>query len=165
MRVPATLLALVTMAAAPYGAQPPDVRAHIAAYVKALSSGSAEQFEAMAKEHFTAELFARNASQREPMLARVHADFGALEIASATMRSPTHAELEMHSATNSMPLTIALDFEAQPPYRITQVALRAGGPARRTRRAAASRCRLSADEHRRAVERARRLPGEGSHRR
>jgi CubicO group peptidase (beta-lactamase class C family) len=129
MRVPAVLLALATIAAAPRGAQPPDVRVHIDAYVKALSSGSAEQFEAMAKEHFTAELFARNASQREPMLARVHADFGVLEIVRATMRSPTHAELEMHSATNSVPLTIALDFEAQPPYRITQVALRAGGPA------------------------------------
>jgi CubicO group peptidase (beta-lactamase class C family) len=129
MRILVALLAFVTMEAAPRGAQPPDVRAHIVAYVKALSSGSAEQFEAMAKEHFTAEFFARNASQREPMLARVHADFGALEIASATMRSPTHAELEMHSATNSMPLTIALDFETQPPYRITQVALRAGGPA------------------------------------
>jgi CubicO group peptidase (beta-lactamase class C family) len=115
--------------AAPVAAQPPDIRSHIDAYVAALSSGSAEQFEAMAKAHFTPELLARAPDQRPQMLARVHADFGAMDIAGVVMTSPTHADLQMHSATNSMPLTIGMDFEAQPPSRIAGVTLRAGGPA------------------------------------
>ena len=112
----------------PLGAQSPEIRAHIDAYVAALSSGSAEQFDAMAKTHFAPDLLARTASQRAAMVARVHADFGAMDIARTAVTSDTHVDLEMHSATNSMPLTIAMDFEPQAPYRIVQASLRAGGP-------------------------------------
>ncbi|HKW02736.1 MAG TPA: serine hydrolase domain-containing protein [Vicinamibacterales bacterium] len=114
--------------AVPLGGQQSDIRAHIEAYVKALSTGSAEQFEAMAKVHFAPDLLTRTASQRAAMVARVHDDFGIMDIARTSMTGATHADLEMHSATNSMPLTIAMEFEPQPPYRITQVSLRAGGP-------------------------------------
>jgi D-alanyl-D-alanine carboxypeptidase len=131
MRTVLPVLVVLVAAApvAPPAAQRPEIRDHIDAYVKALSSGAPESFEAMAREHFTPELLARNADQRAAMLARVHADFGALRIVDERMTAPTHAELDMASAINSMPLTIGMDFEAQPPYRITQVALRAGGPA------------------------------------
>src|SRR3954463_3898758 len=126
----AAVTILVAIAfAPPLRAQRPELRAHIDAYVKALSSGSPDQFEAMAKDHFAPELLARSVEQRAQMVTRVHDDFGAMEIANATMPSPTHVDLEMRSATNAMPLTIAMDFEAQPPFRITQVGLRAGGPA------------------------------------
>lgn len=110
-------------------AQSPELRAHIDAYVKALSSGSLQQFEAMAKEHFTPELLARTADQRAGMIARIHDDFGAMEIAGETMTGPASAELQMHSATNAMPLTIMIGFEAQAPFRIASIGLRAGGPA------------------------------------
>ena len=112
---------------APLSAQRPELRAHIDAYVKALSSGSADQFEAMAKAHYAPALLARNPDQRPQMVARVHADFGELSIASEDMTSPTHVELAMKSSTNSMPLTIAIDFEPEAPFRIAQVAIRAGG--------------------------------------
>lgn len=129
MRIASAILICLAAAVLPPAAQSPEIRAHIDSYVKALSSGSAAQFEAMAKEHFTPELLARTADQRAQMAARVHADFGSLDVAAVEMTSPTHADLQMHSATNSMPLTIAIDFEAQPPYRIASVGLRAGGPA------------------------------------
>ncbi len=122
-------LSVAIVLAAPLAAQPPDVRSHIDAYVAALSSGSADRFESMAKAHFTPELLARNPDARPQMVARLHADFGAMEVAGVEMTSPTHADLQMHSATNAMPLTIGMDFEAQPPFRIAGVTLRAGGPA------------------------------------
>jgi len=129
MRTALTTLSFACLAAfaTPGAAQSPEIRAHVAAYVKALSSGDAAQFEAMAKEHFTPALLARNPDQRPQMVARVHADFGAMSIAGEDMDGPTHLELAMKSATNSMPLTIVMDFEAEPPYRIAGVALRAGG--------------------------------------
>jgi hypothetical protein len=120
-------LCCLTALAPPLAAQRPEIRAHIDAYVKALSSGSAEQFEAMARQHFTPALLARNPDQRPQMVARVHGDFGEMSIAGEDMTSPTHVELAMRSATNSMPLTIVMDFEADAPYRIASVALRAGG--------------------------------------
>jgi CubicO group peptidase (beta-lactamase class C family) len=126
----AIAISVASLAAAlPLRAQRPEIRAHIDAYVEALSSGSPEQFEAMARDHFTPELLARNAHQRAEMVARVHTDFGAIDIAGEEMSGPTRAELQMRSATNSMSLAISIEFEAQPPYRIAQVSLRAGGPA------------------------------------
>ena len=110
-------------------AQPPEIRARIDAYVKALSRGSPEEFEAMAKENFSPALLERTAAQRPAMVARVHDDFGELSIADQRMTSPTHVDLEMASPKNSMPLSIAIDFEPGAPFRITLVALRAGGPA------------------------------------
>src|SRR5215471_463007 len=128
MRIVAVLCAAVFVAV-PLGAQQPEIRAHIDAYVAALSSGSPEQFETMAKAHFAPDLLTRTASQRAAQVARVHGDFGAIEIAGAAMTGATHADLQIRSATNSMPLTIAMDFEPQAPYRIVGVSLRAGGPA------------------------------------
>jgi len=130
MRTAAILTALVIAAAAPpLAAQRPEFRAHVDAYVTALSSGSAEQFERMAREHFSPALLARTADQRAAMVARVHDDFGALEIVSVRMSTPLSVEVDVHSATNAMPLTILMEFEEQAPNRITQTAIRAGGPA------------------------------------
>lgn len=131
MRIPTALAALVfaAVAAPPLLAQRPEIRGHIDAYVAALSSGSPDQFERMAKEHFSPELLARTADQRAAMVARVHDDFGALDVVNERMTAPLSVELEMHSATNSMPLTILMQFDEQAPYRITQVGIRAGGPA------------------------------------
>jgi len=124
MRILCSVFAFVLIAA-----QPPDIRTRIDAYVKALSSGSPDQFDAMAKENFTPELLDRTAPQRRSMVARVHDDFGEIAIANERMTSPTHVELDIESRKNSMPLTIAMDFEAGSPHRIATVALRAGGPA------------------------------------
>lgn len=110
-------------------AQAPDIRARIDAYVKALSSGSPEQFEAMAKEHFTPELLDRTAAQRRSMVSRIYDDFGEIAIADERMTSPTHVELEMESKKNAMPLGIVMDFEPGTPHRIASVGIRAGGPA------------------------------------
>lgn len=109
--------------------QPADVRARIDAYVQALSSGSPDRFETMARENFTPELLDRTAAQRRTMAVRVHDDFGELAIANERVTSPTHVELEIESHKNAMPLTIAIDFEPAAPHRIAAVALRAGGPA------------------------------------
>ncbi len=122
-------LVVIAFTGLPLHAQPPEIRVRIDAYVKALSGGSPEQFEAMAKENFTPALLERTAAQRPAMVARVHDDFGELSIADERVTSPTHVDLEMASRKNSMPLSIAIDFESGAPFRITLVALRAGGPA------------------------------------
>src|SRR5262249_6026986 len=124
MRILCAVLAVAFVAA-----QPPDFRPRVDAYVKALSSGSPEQFDAMAKENFTPELLERTAPQRRDMVVRVHDDFGEMTIANARITSPTHVDVEIESRKNSMPLTIAMDFEAAAPHRIASVGLRAGGPA------------------------------------
>lgn len=131
MQLPSAVLVVVAISftGIALAAQPPEIRTRIDAYVAALSSGSADRFDAMAKDHFTPDLLARNADQRRQMAARVHDDFGELSIAGERITTPTHVELEMASKKNSMPLTIVMDFEAAPPHRISQVALRAGGPA------------------------------------
>ena len=110
-------------------AQTPDIRARIDAYVDALSSGSPDRFEAMAQDNFTPELLDRTAAQRRSMVMRVHDDFGELTIANERMTTATHAELGMQSHKNSLPLSIAIDFETAAPHRISSVAVRAGGPA------------------------------------
>src|SRR5262249_62369960 len=56
-------------------------------------------------------------------------DLGGLASAGEDGTSPPHVDVAMKSGINSMPLTIAMDFEAAPPFRIAGVALRAGGPA------------------------------------
>src|SRR5215467_13925278 len=124
MRLFCTVLALFLAAS-----QSPDIQARIDAYVKALSSGSPEQFEAMAHENFTPELIDRTAVQRRSAVLRVHDDFGELAVANERMTSPTHVELDVESHKNSMPLTIVIDFESAAPHRIRAVAVRAGGPA------------------------------------
>ena len=126
-----TCLAVLTLslAAGLPGSQRPELAAHIVAYVKALSSGSPEQFEAMAQEHFVPALLARPADQRRQMVERVHADFGALTVASQDVTSPTHVDLTMTGATNDMPRVISIEFEPSAPFRIAQVGIRVGGPA------------------------------------
>ena len=110
-------------------AQPPEIRVRVDAYVRALSSGSPEQFEAMAREQFTPELLARTADQRRQMVERVHADFGDLAVAGEVITTPTHADLTMKGSKNDLPMTISIDLEAATPLRITQVSIRVGGPA------------------------------------
>ena len=128
MRTATAVLVLFAAATLPAMAQRPEVAARAEAYVKALSSGSADQFEAMAQANFAAALLARPAEQRRQMVARVHDDFGPLTLAAETLTSPTHLDLTMKSASNDMPMVIGMDFEEAAPFRITQVSIRVGGP-------------------------------------
>ncbi len=121
-------LAIVSLAGLPARAQPPDFAARVDSFVNALSSGSPDAFEAMAKEHYAPELLARTPEQRRSMVERIHADFGALTVTARNATGPSHVELAMKSATNPMPMTIAMDFESAAPFRITGVAIRVGGP-------------------------------------
>src|SRR5258708_5771447 len=131
MRTTAALLTLTlaSLAGLPLRAQGPVVRARIDAFVKALSSGSPEQYEAMARDNFTTDLLARPADQRRQAVQRVHDDFGELTIAGEDMPSPTHVDLEVTGRATDMRLAIAMDFDAAHDYRIAQLGIRAGGPA------------------------------------
>jgi len=122
-------VALVAAGGHPAAAQRPELAARAAAYVKALSSGSPEQFEAMAKDNFTPDLLAHPADERRQMVERIRSDFGVLSVAAEEATSPTHVDLTMKSATNPMPMVIGIEFEAAPPYRIARVGIRVGGPA------------------------------------
>ena len=122
-------LTLVGAAGLPGLTQTPRMKDRAAAYVQALSSGSPEQFEAMAQANFTPELLAKTRDQRARMLERVHNDFGALTIATEDATSPTHVDLGMKSDKNAAPMTIGMDFEAAAPFRIAGVTVRVGGPA------------------------------------
>src|SRR5512147_944889 len=62
-------------------AQDPQVKARADAFFRALASGDADKYEAMAREHFEPAFLARRSpDERKALVARVHADFGAMTL-------------------------------------------------------------------------------------
>jgi CubicO group peptidase (beta-lactamase class C family) len=124
----AVLGALAAVVAAP-PAQQPDakVREHIETLVAALSSGSPDTFEAMARQHFApALLAARSAEERSQMVRRVHEDFGELTV--ERIEPGTAAEVSARvKGSKGGTLRLRLTFEASAPFRIARLGIEAGG--------------------------------------
>ena len=124
--------------------------AHIDAYVKALSSGSPSSSRRWRRPLRTGAAHAHGEPARRRR-SRASTRTSARWRSPRVMTGATHVELEMNSAINTMPLTMAMEFEPEPPYRIAQVSLRAGGPAagpRRARRRVGTAARGTADQRR-----------------
>ena len=123
----ALALALSVGAARASMHQPGDteIRAHVDAFVAALTSGTADRFEAMAQQHFAPALLARrSAADRRTMVEKLRSDFGAISVASIRVGDGV-ATIEARGETK-MAGRFELTLEAASPFRITAVAIQVG---------------------------------------
>jgi CubicO group peptidase (beta-lactamase class C family) len=126
------LVCAIALGASPRGAQevrtgpPPEIRALVDAFLKALD-GDAAGWEAMAKEHFSADhLKKTSAADRKQMFEKIKADFGKVTFQRATREGPD-APLDLH-VTGSTGATgrISLELDAGSPPRISNVKVAVG---------------------------------------
>jgi CubicO group peptidase (beta-lactamase class C family) len=102
------------------------VKGRADAFFKALASGNAETFEAMAREHFQPELLARRtAADRKQMVERIQTDFGQMTLGSTEVAPDSVVTLNVRGATG-LQGTIALTLEAEPTRRIARIAIDIG---------------------------------------
>lgn len=129
-----TVLSVTLATAAPRlqervaGGPPPEIRVRIDGFVEAFNSGSAESFEAMAREHYApAFLSGRTPAERAAFHKQTFTEFGRISVSRVTRRGPD-APLQLHvtGATGAKGV-IALQLEASAPFRIAGVAVDAGG--------------------------------------
>lgn len=96
------------------------------AFFDALASGNAERFEAMATERFSPDLLARrSAADRQQLLARITADFGALTLVGMRRTSDEGVTLVVRGASG-LEGRFELTLEAAPPHRITTFGVEVG---------------------------------------
>ena len=127
------VLALATSAAAQQhvgDGPPPEIRAHIDAFVKAFNSGNPDAWEAMAQAHFSpAALQRRTAAQRKDGYQSLRRDFGNITITRVERNAPD-APLEISVKGDAGASgTFTMELEAEAPYRIERLGVRIGGPA------------------------------------
>jgi CubicO group peptidase (beta-lactamase class C family) len=110
------------------GGPPPEIRALIDAFTKAFNSGSASEWEAMAKERFSADLLAkRSAEERKQTFERLRADFGNVTLDQVRRRGPD-APLDLHvkGATGAVGV-FSLELTESGPPRIANMSVTIGG--------------------------------------
>ena len=96
------------------------------AFFNALTTASADQFEAMAQEHYDPALLARRTpADRKQMLERIRADFGQLTLDRIDRRMDGPVTLGVRGATG-LQGTIEITLEPPPAERITRVAIEIG---------------------------------------
>ena len=132
-RVRSSLMAGVLLALAPVAAQevvttgpPPEIRALVTAVMEGLN-GSAQAWEAMAKERFAKELLDRQTpQQRQAAHDKLHADFGTVSMDRAIRRGPD-APLELHvKGSTGTTGVITLDITDANPPRIAKLTVQTG---------------------------------------
>jgi D-alanyl-D-alanine carboxypeptidase len=129
-----TVCAAILLSQGPIGAQqvvtggpPPDVRALLDAFMKAFNSGSATEWEAMARERFSADHLAkRPADERKQMYEKLRADFGAVTLGQVRRRGPD-APLDLHvtGATGATGV-FSIELTASSPPRIANLSVTIG---------------------------------------
>jgi CubicO group peptidase (beta-lactamase class C family) len=107
----------------------PEVRAHIEAFTGALNSGSADQWEQMAKERFSERFLAsRDAAARRRLFAGLRKEFGTITVGRVTRDGPdAPLRLDVKGSTGAAG-TIELVLEGDPPFKIGGVGVNVGGP-------------------------------------
>lgn len=110
---------------------PPEIREHVQAFVAAYNSGTAEEWEKMAQEHFApASLRSHTAGDRKQLFDRMHEDFGRAITLDRVLRKGPDAPLELHvKGATGLQAVIRLDLESAAPYKIDGIAVEMGGPA------------------------------------
>jgi CubicO group peptidase (beta-lactamase class C family) len=113
------------------GGPPPEIRGHVDAFVKALNSGSSDQWEKMAQEHYSpAHLKRHSAEQRKQMFENLRRDFGNISVGRVEREGPDDAPLQLYTkGSTGASGVIELELEQDAPYRINGVRVRVGGPA------------------------------------
>jgi D-alanyl-D-alanine carboxypeptidase len=103
---------------------PPELRGTIDALVAALSAGDADGWERLAQERFTAEVLARRtAAQRRQLVARLHEDFGAIQVAAVRPTAPWAADVELHGSAGPVAGTLHIELEPAPPHRVRELGI------------------------------------------
>ena len=133
MRKPLILLLIVltaslTVDAQQRGGPSPAVRAVLDAFLAAINSGSADQFEAMATAHFAPALLAKQSSkERAAFVKEVAAEFGTITIGGINRRGPDAPMLLQVRGSNGTAGTITVDLDSAPPHKIKGLGLEVGG--------------------------------------
>ena len=96
---------------------PPEIRSHIDALVKVLNSGNSEEWEKMAREHFSVgALKRRSDEERKQVFDNVRRDFGT--VALGWVEGPDEP-LRLHfKGSSGASGVIELNLERDVPYRI-----------------------------------------------
>jgi hypothetical protein len=95
---------------------PPELRAHVTAFVKAFNSTSDEEWEAMAKAAFTKDLLKKQTpDQRKKQHADLKAQFGTIEVQNLSRMGGPDAPLQVivKGSVASGSLWIELDDESR----------------------------------------------------
>jgi D-alanyl-D-alanine carboxypeptidase len=108
------------------GGPPPEIRALVDAFLKALDGGAAG-WEAMAKERFSADhLTKTSAADRKQLFDKIKADFGKVTFQRATREGPD-APLDLHVAGSTGATgRISLELDAGSPPRIANIKVSMG---------------------------------------
>lgn len=124
------LFAALLPAAAPTqerSGPPPEIRTLIDSFVNALNSGSADQFEAMAKAHFApAYLSKQTAADRARLLAEIRQQFGTVTRDRVVREGPDEPlEITVKGSTGTTGV-IRLSLDPASPFKVSDVKVEAG---------------------------------------
>jgi len=116
-----TLCAILALAGSAAAQNQPDLRARAEAVLHALSSGSADTYEAVAQANFSAAALARRTpEQRAVLVARIASAFGHFEVAEITdAPEGVRAAIRGESGAGAV---VTFSFETAPDHRIAAVA-------------------------------------------
>ena len=108
---------------------PPEIRQHLQALQKAYNSGSAEEWEQFAQQHFAPDaLAARTPEQRKQFFAQLQQNFGKQISISRVERDGPDAPLQLFIETaNKSSAALLLELESARPYRIRGMRIEVGG--------------------------------------
>lgn len=121
------VVALLCAGAVAEAALAPEGKTRVDAFFKALASGSPEDFEAMANEHFEPETLARRTpADRKQLVERMKADFGQLTLETIDRRQDGPLMLRVRGTTG-LQCTIELTLGPPPAERIARVGIQIGG--------------------------------------
>jgi len=122
-----TIVTLLLAGALAVAAQAPVGKTRVDAFFRALASGDADSFEAMAKEHFEPAMLARRTpADRKQMVERVKADFGQMTLETIDRRADGPVKLRVRGTTG-LQGTIELTLGPPPDERISRVGIQIGG--------------------------------------
>jgi len=110
------------------GGPPPEIRSHIDALVRALNTGSSDEWEKMAQEHFSpAELKRHSVEARKQTFDNMRRDFGTISLGQVEgADQPLRLHIKGSSGATGV---IELKLEPNAPYRIDDLGLKLGGAA------------------------------------
>jgi D-alanyl-D-alanine carboxypeptidase len=106
---------------------PPEIRTLIDSFIKAVNSGSAEQFETMAKAHFSpAYLAKQTAADRARLLSEIRKQFGTATMERVVREGPDEPlEVNVKGSTGTTGV-IRLSLDPASPFKVSDIKVDAG---------------------------------------